>query len=153
MTTAMMTGTTAAMEIRQERRPKAGAALQIFLAALAAVLLVSGCRRSGTANNPPDSESPSTGAASSPSPQTDFERTLQFVRNGQFAHVWVFSRKDGKPLDKDDSDFLRKQAPQVVDWAATDDKRKVIAGTNFDLEQGNMEALKKRFVVEDYTGK
>jgi len=28
-----------------------------------------------------------------------------------------------------------------------------VAGTNFNLEEGNMEVLKKRFVVEDYSGK
>ena len=88
-----------------------------------------------------------------PTALSDFERDLQFIRNGQFTHVWVFSRKDGKPLDKDDGDYLRKNAPQVIDWVSTDGGKKVIAGTNFDLEQGNLGLLKKRFVVEDYSGK
>jgi hypothetical protein len=35
----------------------------------------------------------------------------------------------------------------------TDGGKRAIGGTNFDLEQGNMNLLKKRFVVEDYTGK
>ena len=85
--------------------------------------------------------------------QSGFEQDLQFIRNGQFKYVWVFSRKDGKPLDKDDGDYLRKNAPQVVDWATTDGGKKVIAGTNFDLELGNLELLRKRLVVEDYSGK
>jgi len=29
----------------------------------------------------------------------------------------------------------------------------VIAGTNFNLEEGNLEALKKRYVAEDYSNK
>jgi len=29
----------------------------------------------------------------------------------------------------------------------------VIAGTNFNLEEGNLEILKKRFVAEDYSGR
>ena len=78
---------------------------------------------------------------------------MQFIRNGQFAYVWIFSRKDGKPLDAEDGKFLRTNAPQVVDWVRTDEGRKVIAGTNFNLEEGNLAALRKRFVVEDYTGK
>ena len=86
-------------------------------------------------------------------PLTGFEKDLQFVRNGRFAYVWVFSRKDGKPLDKDDGAFLRTNAPQVVDWVQTDEGKKVIAGTNFNLEEGNLSALQKRFIVEDYTGK
>ena len=49
--------------------------------------------------------------------------------------------------------FLRTNAPQVVDWVTTDEGKRVIAGTNFDLAKGNLELLKKRFVVEDYTNK
>jgi hypothetical protein len=78
---------------------------------------------------------------------------LQFIRNGNFTYVWVFSRADGKPLDREDANFLRQSAPQVVDWVTTDAGKRVIGGTNFDLEQGGMSALRKRFVVEDYTGK
>ena len=96
-------------------------------------------------------------AAASPSvaasPLTGFERDLQFIRNGQFQYIWVFSRKDGKPLDREDSAFLRTNAPQVVDWVTTDEGKKVIAGTNFNLEEGNLEALKKRFVAEEYSAR
>lgn len=92
-------------------------------------------------------------AAPSISPLTKFERDLQFVRNGQYSFVWVFSRRDGKPIDRDDATFLRTNAPQVVDWVSTDEGKRVIGGTNFDLEQGNLEMLKKRFVVENYSGK
>ncbi len=67
-------------------------------------------------------------------------------------HVF-FSRKDGKPLDKDDASYLRTNAPQVVDWVTTDEGKKVIGGTNFNLEEGNLNLLKKRFVAEDYSGK
>ncbi len=98
-----------------------------------------------------------TAAPSAPTPQasplTEFETDLQYIRNGQYTYVWIFSRKDGKVLDSDDGNFLRTNAPQVVDWVTTDGERKVIAGTNFNLEEGNMAALQKRFVVENYSGK
>ena len=94
-----------------------------------------------------------TPAGPSPSPLTGFEKDLQYIRNGQYTYVWVFSRKDGKPLEPADSIFLRTNAPQVVDWVTTDEGRKVIAGTNFNLEEGNLEAIKKRFVTEDYSNK
>jgi hypothetical protein len=110
-----------------------------------------GCSQSSP--NSPAGNSATTQPTTSPVPLTGFERDLQFIRSGQFAHVWVFSRKDGKPLDKDDAAYLRANAPQVVDWVTTDDKKRVIAGTNFDLEQGNMPQLRLRFVAEDYTGK
>ena len=94
-----------------------------------------------------------TGASNKPTPATQFERDLQYVRNSQYTYVWVFSRKDGKPFDKEDSEYLRKYAPEVFDWVRTDDGKRFIAGTNFDLDAPNWELLKKRFVVEDYSGK
>jgi len=100
------------------------------------------------------SSSPETPAATpTGTPLSGFEKDLQYVRNGGFTYIWIFSRKDGKPLDKEDGAFLRTNAPQVVDWITTDEGKKVIGGTNFNLEEGNLEMLKKRFVAEDYTGR
>jgi hypothetical protein len=92
-------------------------------------------------------------ATTQSSPLTGFEKDLQYIRNGGYTYVWVFSRKDSKPLDKDDGAFLRTNAPQVVDWVTTEQGKKVIAGTNFNLEQGNLELLKKRFVAENFSGR
>ncbi|HKY42740.1 MAG TPA: hypothetical protein VJM50_06570 [Pyrinomonadaceae bacterium] len=127
-------------------------ALNEIVLLLCAVLLCTAC--SGL----PDSSTNSIPAASpsptvQPTPLTGFEKDLQFIRNGRFTYVYVFSRKDGKPLDAQDGAFLRANAPQVVDWVTTDEGKKVIAGTNFNLEEGNMEKLKNRFVTEDYSGR
>src|SRR5689334_1249436 len=118
-------------------------------------LLFSGCNQpsSPTNSTATATASPQTTAAPSPSPQTQFEKDMQFIRNGGYTYVYIFSRKDGKPLDSTDSSFLRTNATQVVDWVSTDGGKKVIAGTNFNLEEGNLAALKKRFNVEDYSGK
>lgn len=113
--------------------------------------LLSGCSQSS--RNSAAGDSATTQPSASPVARTAFERDLQFIRNGQFAYVWVFSRQDGTPLDKDDAAYLRVNAPQVVDWVTTDDGKRVIGGTNFDLERGNLPLLRQRFVVEDYTGK
>ena len=113
----------------------------------------SGCSQRSINRAGGDSGSTTSSTPTSPVTRTAFERDLQFIRNGQFAHVWVFSRRDGKPLDKEDAAYLRANAPQVIDWVTTDDGKRVIAGTNFDLEQGNLPKLRQRFVVEDYTGK
>lgn len=87
------------------------------------------------------------------SPKSAFERDMQFIRNGNFTYVWIFSRPDGKPIDRDDANFLREKAPQVIDWVTTDEGKRVIGGTNFDLEKAGLPELRKRFVVENYTGK
>lgn len=120
---------------------------------LTIVFFLSGCGKTeSTSNTVPTAES-SPAATPQASPLTGFERDLQYVKNGQYSYIWLFSRKDGKPLDKNDSAFLRTNAPQVVDWVITDEGKKVIAGTNFNLEEGNLEKLKKRFNAEDYTGR
>jgi len=112
------------------------------------------CGGSPTVSNNAPAATPSTAVASpSSSPLTGFAKDLQFIRNGGYTYIWAFSRKDHKPLDKDDSAFLRANAPQVVDWVTTEEGRAVIGGTNFNLEEGNLAALKKRFLAEDYSNK
>src|SRR5688500_19645416 len=93
------------------------------LALLLLALLFAQC--GGAATNTNSNQGAAT-AASPAAPLTGFEKDLQSIRNGQFGYIWVFSRKDGKPLDKDDSAYLRVNAPQVVDWVITDGGRKVI---------------------------
>src|SRR6185436_15618468 len=83
---------------------------------LTLVLLLAGCNKSGTNSTTPSSETPQAKSAPQASPLTGFEKDLQYVRNSQFRYIWVFSRKDGKPLDKDDAAYLRTNAPQVIDW-------------------------------------
>lgn len=125
-----------------------------FLAAFLFLSLLCACTEAPKAPSANSSaESSPTPAASPTAPLTGFEKDLHYVRNGGYTYVWVFSRKDGKPLDKDDAAFLRTNAPQVVDWVTTEEGRKVIGGTNFNLEEGNLGALKKRFVTEDYSAR
>ena len=126
-----------------------------FSTALILTLLIGAVSLTSCSSSQPSSSNAGTvSAPSTPAaPKTGFEADLDWIRKGQYTYVWVFSRKDGKQLDKDDGAFLRTNAPQVVDWVTTDEGRKVIAGTNFDLAQGNLELLKKRFNAEDYSGR
>jgi hypothetical protein len=121
---------------------------------IACVILGPSCSKSATQSTTTQPNEPAqTQLTPHRSPLTKFESDLQFVRNGLYTYIWVFSRKDGKPIDREDAAYLRKNAPQVVDWVGTDEGRRFIGGTNFDLEQGNLELLKKRFVVEDYSAR
>jgi hypothetical protein len=107
------------------------------------------CRRSASS----DDETPDTSTYRPEStPATQFERDLKYVRDAHFTYVWIFGRKDGKELTKEDSDALRTNAPRVVDWVKTDQNR-VIAGSNFPLEGPQLAALQKRFNIEDYSPK
>jgi hypothetical protein len=110
----------------------------------------SACKRSTSA----DDETPDTSTyRPEPTPATQFDRDLKFVRDGHFEHIWVFSRKDGKEFTSDDSASLRTNAPKVVDWVTTDGNKKVIGGSNFAIEPTQLAALQKRFKIEDYSGK
>jgi|SRR5215204_6860024 len=125
--------------------------LFVLAAILVLMLCAASCSKPATQNT--NVVAASTPDKPPPSPLTGFDADLQFIKNGQFTYIYVFSRKDGKPLEPDDSAFLRTNAPQMVDWARTREGKAVIGGTNFNLEEGNMGELKKRFVVEDYTGR
>jgi hypothetical protein len=124
----------------------------IVLALIVPAVTLTSCN-SGNKNAPPVSAPAETQSTPLPSPKTGFEADLDYVRSGQYTYIWVFSRKDGKPLDKNDAAFLRTNAPQVVDWVTSEAGKRVIAGTNFDLTRGPLQSLKKRFNAEDYTGK
>jgi len=107
------------------------------------------CRRRASS----DDETPDTSTYRPEStPATQFERDMKYVRDAHFKYVWIFTRKDGKELTKEDSDSLHTNAPKVVDWVKTDQNR-VIAGSNFPLEGPQLAALQKRFNVQDYSGK
>ena len=88
-----------------------------------------------------------------PTPATEFEQKMKLVRDAHFTHVWLFERNDGKAFTPEDSKILHSNAPRVVDWVGMDDKKKFIAGSNFDIEPEQMAALRKRYKISDYTGK
>ncbi|MGH9928045.1 MAG: hypothetical protein ACREA9_02330 [Pyrinomonadaceae bacterium] len=124
----------------------------VIMVTLVAAISLTSCSRVNTNLQSPGAPADAQ-TSPAPSPKTGFEADLEYVRRGQYTYVWVFFRKDGKPLDKEDGAYLRTNAPQVVDWVTTDEGRKVIAGTNFNLERAKLGLLKKRFNVEDYTGR
>src|SRR5687768_16412324 len=98
----------------------------LALTVVLATLMVANASCGGNKNSNADANS---APPSSPTPpKVGFEADLEYVRKGQYTYIWVFSRKDGKPLDKEDGDFLRINAPQVVDWVTTDGGKRVIAG-------------------------
>jgi hypothetical protein len=132
--------------------PKVITPIILMPALLVIAISMSSCNR-GNSNSGPANISTAPQSSPAPSPKTGFEADLDYVRKGQYTYVWVISRKDGQPLDKNDSNYLRTNAPQVVDWVTSEQGRKVIAGTTFELSQGNLALHQKRFNVEDYSGK
>jgi hypothetical protein len=123
----------------------------INILVIAVSISFSACKRQGSSS---DDETPDTSTyRPEATPATQFERDLKYVRDGHFTYVWIFSRKDGKELTKEDSEALRTNAPGVVDWVTTDGKKKVIGGSNFPIDAPQVAALQKRFKIEDYSKK
>ncbi|HEY0004675.1 MAG TPA: hypothetical protein VGB17_07660 [Pyrinomonadaceae bacterium] len=118
--------------------------------------LCCGCGKSNQANSRgANAPAPGAGTARQNStPQTPFEKDLQYVRNGQFNYIFVFARKDQRAFEKDDIAYLKANSPQETNqWVRTDEGRRIIAGTNFEFTPENLEALRQRFNVEDYSGR
>lgn len=83
-----------------------------------------------------------------------FERDLQTMRTANFDFIYAFRRKDGAAFDSEDRKFLRATAPpQTNRFVSTDDGRAFIAGSGYKFSPETLEALGKRFNVEDYSTK
>ena len=82
-------------------------------------------------------------------PATQFERDLKYVRDAHFAHVWIFSRKDGKELTKEDSEVLRTNAPKVVDWVTTE-LRNLAKQRIEDLDSSQVERTIEQYIDLDF---
>jgi hypothetical protein len=116
----------------------------VWLAAIA----FSGCHQAAApANN--DNAGDSSAYRPTATPATEFEQKLTMIRDGGFRYVWVFRRLDGKEFTHEDSEILHANAPKVVDWIGTDDRKTFIAGANVIIPPENEPELKKRYKIED----
>lgn len=85
-------------------------------------------------------------------PVDDFTERLQSVQTGNFDFVYAFRRKDSDVFTSEDKKYLKDNSPiDTNQWVLTGDKKAVIAGSNYLFTPENLEALKKRFKVEDYS--
>jgi hypothetical protein len=115
-------------------------------------LVLSACNH---ANAPTNNDSTPDTSTYRPlaTPATDFEQKLKLVRDGGFRYVWVVRKLDGKEFTHEDTEILHANAPKVVDWIGTDDRKTFIAGSNVVIPPENELELKKRYKIEDLSGK
>lgn len=129
------------------------AAFLIVLVA-AAAMIFGACRRDGANSQANESAATTTSSPRRPQPQTEFERDLEYVRLGRFTYIYVVARPDGAVLSSDDINYLTENTPKETNQrVSTEGKRRVIVGTNFVFTPENLDALRKRFTVEDYSGR
>ncbi len=81
-----------------------------------------------------------------------YERDLQTMKTANFNYIFAFRRKDGGTFDSEDKKYLRANTPAGTNrFVSTDEGRAFIAGSTFVFSPENLEALRSRFLVEDYS--
>ncbi|MGI8495858.1 MAG: hypothetical protein ACR2L1_11190 [Pyrinomonadaceae bacterium] len=91
--------------------------------------------------------------AASPTPEKkkdEFQDSFNSVQVAGFDFIFIFRRPDGEMMTKEDKIYLKENSsPFTNRWNLTDEGKTVIAGSNYKFTPENMEALKRRFSVED----
>lgn len=81
-----------------------------------------------------------------------FERDLQTMKTANFDYIFAFRRKDMGVFDSEDKKYLRANTPPGTNrFVSTDEDRAFIAGSLYPFSPENLEALRNRFTVEDYS--
>ena len=90
---------------------------------------------------------------STPTPQKmrdEFKDAFKSVEVGGFDYIFVFRRADNEPLTSEDKTYLKANSPRDTNrWNLTEEGKVAIAGSNYKFTPENLEALRKRFIVED----
>lgn len=82
----------------------------------------------------------------------DFQDNLNSVQRAGFKFIYAFRRADGGIFNGEDKKYLKDNSPpETNQWRLTEDEKAVIAGSNYKFFPNNLEALRKRFAVEDYS--
>ncbi len=96
-------------------------------------------------------------SAAAPSPivedkQAQFQSDLQTMKTANFEYIFVFRRKDGGEFDGEDRKYLRTNAPAETNrFVAADDGKAFIAGSKYKFPPENLEVLRMRFNIEDFS--
>lgn len=87
-------------------------------------------------------------------PVDDFAERLKSVQTGGFDFVYALRRKDGEAFTSEDKKYLRENLPPDTNQKQlTSDEKALIIGSNYLFPLENLDALKKRFKIEDYSPK
>jgi hypothetical protein len=82
---------------------------------------------------------------------TPIQREIRDMETANFKIIYVFKRRDGGVFDKEDKKFLSANKGDTNRFILTEDEKAYVAGSNYPLLLENLEALQKRFIVEDYS--
>lgn len=123
-----------------------------FLGVSAAALLAFnfGCQANRQImNSAPAAPTPMPSAATR---QNSVEQEIRDMETVGFKYVFVVRRKDGAAFDAEDRKYLRQNTPPETNrFVSIDDGRAFVIGTAFQIPPENIDSLKKRFNLEDFS--
>lgn len=126
--------------------------MQYLLPFLIFLLVVLGCQPSRFVLEDRQSTPEPTTESTPHIPIDDFAERLASVQTGNFEFVFAFRRKDGDVFTGEDKRFLKENIPLDANQKQlTSDEKAVIVGSNYPFTTENLDALKKRFKIEDYS--
>ena len=107
--------------------------------------------------NEPQMRRESESTASPPISNTEgytLKGALSYCVTAQMHYIFAFTRLDGQVMNADDKTYLKSNSPQEVNyWLSADNGRYAVGCSNFSFKSEHMDALKKRFKVEDFSEK
>lgn len=121
-------------------------------AAILAALFNFACEPSPSMMGNSNTPSHSSEAEQTDNNLTSLERELRDMRAADFQFIYVLKRRDGGVFDKEDKFYLKDNRPAEINRvSATDDEKAFVIGSNYDFPPENMENLRKRFVIENFS--
>jgi len=95
--------------------------------------------------------------AAAPPPSTaedkraSFQNELEKMKTANLQYIFVFRRKDGGAFDGEDKKYLRASLPFNNRVVLADEDKAVVVGSNYKFPPENLDALRARFDIEDYS--
>lgn len=116
--------------------------------------LFSGCISDSPSQPPKPANTPTSNTPSVDSNDYTLKGAINYCSNGQFHYTLAFKRTDGQPLTTEDKEYLKSNSPQgVAYWLKADNGVYGVACSNFAFEKEHLDALQKRFKIEDHSEK
>lgn len=98
-------------------------------------------------------EKPNVNAAPPPveNKQAAYESDLQTMKTANLKYIFVYRRTDGGAFDGEDKKYLRTNLPTTNRIIMTDEGKAFIVGSNYKFPPENLEVLRLRFNVENFS--
>ena len=122
------------------------------LAALAFAFAIPSCTPNQRILESNAERAPESAPDSQPAAPAKIEDDIASMKTADFNFIYVFRRKDGAELDKDDRAFMNGHVPYEINRKQIADGGKaLLIGSNFRFPVEDFKALKDRFLFEDFS--